>query len=230
MDIDPSKKTILVVDDEIKILEVVKSYLENSGYNVLTAKTGKEAISVFNRSNISLILLDLMLPDFSGEELCKGIRKKFDIPIIIVSAKIDEKSIIYGLNIGADDYIKKPFSPKELLARVSAILRRSEGFFDNHFLRYDNLSVDIKNRKVFVSEKPIVLTPNEYKILLLLMSRPQKVFTRDEIILNVKDDSYDGFDRAIDSHIKNIRHKIKDDPKSPKYITTVYGVGYRFGN
>ena len=229
MVIESNRRNILVVDDEEKILEIIKSYLEKNGYNVLTAKTGKEAISIFNTYNIALILLDLMLPDYSGEEICKGIRKKSNIPIIMVSAKIDEKSIIYGLNIGADDYIKKPFSPRELFARVSAILRRSEGFIDTNFLNYGNLSIDIENRKVFLNKKMVVLTPDEYKILVLLMSRPQKIFTREEIIANIKD-YYEGFDRVIDSHIKNIRQKIENNPKSPKYIVTVYGIGYRFGN
>jgi len=230
MEIESNKKNILVIDDEIKILEIIKSYLGSSGFNVLTAKNGKEAISILNNNNISLILLDLMLPDYSGEELCEGIRKKFDIPIIMVSAKVDEKSIIYGLNIGADDYIKKPFSPKELLARVDALLRRSEKLFVNHLLKYDDLSIDRENRRVFLNEKLIVLTPHEYKILELLMSSPQKIFTRDEIILNIKTEDYDGFDRSVDSHIKNIRQKIEENPKSPKYIVTVYGIGYRFGN
>jgi DNA-binding response OmpR family regulator len=220
---------VLVVDDEEKILDIVASYLERSGYRALRARTGREGMTLFRQHPVSLILLDLMLPDFSGEELCRKVRAGADIPIIMMTAKVDEESIIHGLNIGADDYVTKPFSPRQLMARVQAALRRSGGApVKNHVLTAGDLLVDTGNRRVSRGDAEVVLTPHEFKILSLLMSRPQKIFTRDEIIAGIKSDDYDGFDRAIDSHIKNLRQKIGDDSKSPRYIHTVYGMGYRF--
>ncbi|AEF86533.1 two component transcriptional regulator, winged helix family [Treponema primitia ZAS-2] len=235
--------TVLVVDDEAKILDIVKSYLEKSGYRALTAGTGKEALAALRSNKVSLLLLDLMLPDFSGEELCRKVRSESDMPIIMMTAKVDEESIIRGLRIGADDYVTKPFSPRQLMARVAAALRRADGPSSGtgpgegrnlqrsfpRILSWEALSADTGNRRVTKNGATLPLTPNEYKILILLMSRPQKIFTRDEIIDSIKGDDYDGFDRAIDSHIKNLRQKIEDDPRSPRYILTVYGMGYRFG-
>lgn len=223
--------TILVVDDEPKILDIVKSYLGRSGYRALTAGTGKEALAALENNTVSLMLLDLMLPDLPGEELCRRVRSESDMPIIMMTARVDEESIIHGLSIGADDYVTKPFSPRQLMARVEAVLRRaSSGTVSGAAtLSWEALSADTGNRRVTKNGAPLTLTPNEYKILVLLMSRPQKIFTRDEIIDRIKGDDYDGFDRAIDSHIKNLRQKIEDDPKSPRYILTVYGMGYRFG-
>jgi DNA-binding response OmpR family regulator len=218
---------VLVVDDEVKILDIVRSYLEKSGYRALCAGTGTEAMSLWQRNQVSLVLLDLMLPDFSGEVLCRKLRALSDVPIIMITAKVDEESIIRGLNIGADDYVTKPFSPRQLMARIASALRRS-GPRDLKTLSAGDLLVDTENRRVTRKGEEIALTPNEYRILSLLMARPQKIFTRDEIIAGVKDDDYDGFDRAIDSHIKNLRQKIGDDSRAPKYILTVYGMGYRF--
>jgi DNA-binding response OmpR family regulator len=231
-----AKPAVLVVDDESKILDVVKSYLERSGYLALTAQTGREALAVLERERVSLLLLDLMLPDIPGEEICRRIREESEhpeLPIIMMTAKIEERDIIRGLNLGADDYVAKPFSPRELMARVAASLRRAgvsgSAMPEKAVLMSDSLRVDTENRRVSMDGADLPLTPNEYRILVLLMSRPQKIFTRDEIIENIKDNDYDGFDRTIDSHVKNLRQKIRDDPKSPKYIVTVYGMGYRFG-
>jgi DNA-binding response OmpR family regulator len=222
--------TVLVVDDEPKILDIVKSYLEKNGYRALTAKTGKEALAALGSNPVALLLLDLMLPDLSGEEICRRVRSESDMPIIMMTAKVDEESIIHGLNIGADDYVTKPFSPRQLMARVAAALRRTgDGSVSGRVLSWEALSVDTENRRVTKNGTPVTLTPNEYKILALLMSRPHKIFTRDEIIDNIKNDDYDGFDRAIDSHIKNLRQKIEDDTRNPRYVLTVYGMGYRFG-
>jgi DNA-binding response OmpR family regulator len=222
--------TILVVDDEPKILDIVKSYLEKSGHRAITAKNGKEALAALENNSVALMLLDLMLPDLSGEELCRRVRAESDIPIIMMTAKVDEASIINGLNIGADDYVTKPFSPRQLMARVAAALRRSAGGpVEGRVFFWDALSVDTGNRRVSKNGITLALTPNEYKILALLMSKPHKIFTRDEIINNIKNDEYDGFDRVIDSHIKNLRQKIEDDTGHPRYILTVYGMGYRFG-
>jgi DNA-binding response OmpR family regulator len=222
--------TILVVDDEPKILDIVKSYLEKGGYRALTARNGKEALTALRSNTVALMLLDLMLPDLSGEELCRRVRSESDIPIIMMTAKVDEASIVHGLSIGADDYVIKPFSPRQLMARVAAVLRRSGGGpVEGRIISCDGLTVDTGNRRVSKNGIPITLTPNEYKILALLISRSHKIFSRDEIINNIKDDEYDGFDRAIDSHIKNLRQKIEDDTRNPRYILTVYGMGYRFG-
>jgi DNA-binding response OmpR family regulator len=239
------KQTVLVVDDEEKILSLVKSYLEISGYTALCAKNGREGMAFFernldsrnldsrnldSRNPVSLILLDLMLPDFSGEEFCRKIREVSKIPIIMITAKIEEADIIHGLKIGADDYVTKPFSPRQLMARVEAALRRTANNENpRQFLQYNDLIVDTERRSVQCNGKVITLTRDEYNILILLMSRQAKIFTRDEILEAVKGDDYDAFDRTIDAHIKKLRAKIGDDSKSPKYITTVYGMGYRIG-
>jgi DNA-binding response OmpR family regulator len=224
------KRTVLVVDDEEKILKLVKSYLEINGYTALCAKNGREGMEFFEKNPVSLILLDLMLPDFSGEEFCRKIREISKIPIIMITAKIEEADIIHGLKIGADDYVTKPFSPRQLMARVETALRRTANNENPHqFLQYNDLIVDTEQRSVKCNKKIIILTRDEYNILTLLLSRQAKIFTREEILEAVKGDDYDAFDRTIDAHIKKLRAKIGDDSKSPKYITTVYGMGYRIG-
>ena len=227
--------SILAVDDEKPILEVIKAYLEKEGHTVLTAENGKDAMRLFSQHNISLILLDLMLPDFSGEDICRAIRAQSDVPIIMVTARIEEDHIIKGLSLGADDYITKPFRPRQLVARVVAVLRRydvSERLKTEEkgkVYTFGALTVDTENRQVMKGKTVLKLTPNEYKILILLISRPEKIFTRDEIIFAVKSDDFDGFDRNIDTHIAKLRQKIEDDTRNPAFIVTVYGVGYRFG-
>jgi DNA-binding response OmpR family regulator len=238
------KLLVLVVDDEAKILEVVKSYLERYGYEALTARNGIEALGLLHKHvalgrPVSLVLLDLMLPDLDGEDLCKRVRAESDVPIIMMTAKVEERDIVHGLNLGADDYVTKPFSPRELMARVASVLRRSasgsgvgvpgRGAAAGGILSSGALEVDTGNRRVVLAGKALGLTSNEYRILVLLMSRPHKIFTRDEIIENIKDDAFDGLDRAVDTHVKNLRRKLGDDPRSPAYIVTVYGMGYRFG-
>jgi DNA-binding response OmpR family regulator len=225
-----AQPTVLVVDDEVKILEVVKSYLQRDGYRALTAENGRNALVLLEENEVSLLLLDLMLPDLSGEEICKRVRSYSDMPIIMMTAKVEEENIIHGLNLGADDYVTKPFSPRQLMARVAAVLRRSAPESENsgQVFNYGNLTVDTENRRVSKNNVSITLTANEYKILSLLASRPQKIFTRDEMLSALSADG-DSFDRTIDVHVKNLRQKIEDDPKTPQYIITVYGMGYRFG-
>jgi DNA-binding response OmpR family regulator len=222
------KKSVLVVDDEPKICEVVKSYLENSGYEVFVAFTGNEALAQFEEKNPSLIILDLMLPDMSGEQICAVIRKKSNIPIMMLTAKVQEENIVNGLNIGADDYVTKPFSPKQLVARVNALLRRTG---DEKISSFNNkeLKVDLETREVLKNGESVSLTPIEFNILKSLIKNPKRVFTRDELINNALNERFDGFDRVIDSHIKNLRKKIEEDHKNPKYILTIYGLGYKFG-
>lgn len=226
-------KKILVVDDEPKIVEVVKSYLENSGYIVIEAYNGKEALDKLDKDALSLIVLDLMLPDISGEEVCKIIRKRSRVPIIMLTARIEEENILKGLDIGADDYVTKPFSPRQLVARVAAVLRRLEDTVVplSGILSYNNgdLQIDTLKYEVKKNNSALNLTPNEYKILITLVKYPSKAFTREELICMVLGEDFDGYDRTIDSHIKNLRQKLESDPKNPKYILTVHGVGYRFG-
>lgn len=227
------KNTILVVDDEVKITEVVKSYLENSDYHTACAYDGKQAMSLFEKLSPALVILDLMLPDMSGEDICKAIRKKSRVPIIMLTAKVEDADIINGLGIGADDYLTKPFSPKQLIARVEAVLRRvsseaiplaSEFSFNDGELVIDGLRHEVRK-----NGEQLALTPNEYKILMTMAKYPSKAFTREELIEIALGDDFDGFDRVIDTHIKNIRQKLGDDGRTPRYILTVHGTGYKFG-
>jgi DNA-binding response OmpR family regulator len=226
-------RKILVVDDEIKIVEVVRSYLENSGYKVYEAYNGREALYLFEKTDPSLIVLDLMLPDMTGEEICKAVRKKSAVPIIMLTAKIGEDDILEGLDIGADDYVTKPFSPRQLVARVAAVLRRAEGNNEHKSeilsFDYDELIINTTKYEVKRQNEIINLTPIEYKMLMTLVRYPAKVFTRDELITIVLGDDFNGYDRTVDTHIKNLRQKIESDPKNPRYILTVHGIGYRFG-
>ncbi|MHB1452349.1 MAG: response regulator transcription factor [Saccharofermentanales bacterium] len=227
------KQTILVVDDERKITEVLASYLENSGFMVVCAFSGIEAIRSFESCSPSLILLDLMLPDMSGEDICRTIRKKSSVPVIMLTAKVEEEDILKGLAIGADDYITKPFSPRQVVARVQAVLRRAipvSGSTVNVLsIAGGSLMIDNLQHKVSVYGEDIDLTPNEFKILFTLASYPNKTFTREELIMSALGADFEGFDRAVDSHIKNIRQKIEPEPRTPKFIITIHGIGYRIG-
>jgi DNA-binding response OmpR family regulator len=228
-----NRKKILIVDDEHKIVEVIKSYLEKDGFEVCTAFDGKSAVDIFEKANPSLIILDLMLPDMDGEDVCKVVRKKSRVPIIMLTAKIEEASILNGFSIGSDDYVTKPFSPRQLIARVHALLRRTEedsaplssiSAFNNNYLIIDTMKHEVKKNGEIVN-----LTHSEYKILVTMLKYPQKAFTREELVCRALGDDYDGFDRVIDTHVKNLRQKIEINPKSPQYILTVHGVGYKFG-
>jgi DNA-binding response OmpR family regulator len=223
------KQTVLVVDDEEKIRALLKSYLEINGYAALCARDGGEAMALFERHAVSLILLDLMLPGVSGEEFCRRVREVSGVPIIMITAKTSEADIIRGLKMGADDYVTKPFSPRELMARVEAALRRTAPLGGARILRFRDLVIDTEQRSVTRYGNAVVLTRDADRILALLLSRQAKIFTREEIMDAVKGDDYDAFDRIVDAHIKKIRAKIGDDSKAPAYITTVYGMGYRIG-
>lgn len=221
---------ILLVEDEEKISKIITSYLEKNEYQVIKAFDGLEALEKFD-SSIDLIILDRMLPKLSGEDFLKEVRKISDLPVIMVTAKVSEEDKIEGFRLGVDDYVTKPFSPMELIERVKAILRRS-GISSNNIKSYDQgrLKVNFDLRQVFVNEKLIDLTLNEFDILKVIISNPNKIFTREEIITLVYGLDYDSFNRAIDTHVKNIRRKIEENPKNPNYIKTVYGVGYRAGD
>lgn len=225
---------ILIVEDEQNILNVIRAYLEKENYTIFEAMDGEIALEIFNKEDIHLLILDLMLPKISGEEVCTRIRSISDVPIIMLTAKVDEDSRIDGLSIGADDYVLKPFSPRELVSRVKALLRRSykigglQAFEGKMILDKGNLAIDTTKMLVIKNGKNIELTVNEFKVLEVLVSNPGQVFTREQLIQNAFGYEYDGFDRTIDTHIKNIRQKLEDNPKAPAYILTVYGMGYKF--
>lgn len=226
-------KNILVVDDEIKIREVIESLLYSKGYHVFTAGNGADALAIFDKENIALIVLDLMLPDISGEEICRIIRKQSRVPIIMLTAKVEEKDMLQGLQIGADDYITKPFSLLELNARIEVVLRRSSDdlvpLFQKNSYCDGDLIVDFNQNTIKKKQEPVKLTQSEMKILAALIKYPGKVFTRDELIEIALGEDFIGYDRAIDSHVKNLRQKIEDDPKQPVYVQTIHGKGYKFG-
>lgn len=223
---------ILLVEDEKNIRDVIKAYLDKEGYNVTTAADGENALDLFNTLDIHLIILDLMIPKISGEEVCKRIRTTSDVPIIMLTAKADEENKIEGLNIGADDYVTKPFSPRELVSRVKALLRRSYKVAkpQTEILSFNNndLLIDKEKMEVMKGNINISLTTIEFKILLALASNNSIVLSREQLIDIAFGHDYEGYDRTIDTHIKNLRQKIEDDPKNPKYITTIYGAGYKF--
>jgi DNA-binding response OmpR family regulator len=227
------RKKVLVVDDEVKISEVIQSFLESKDYTVFTAENGAQAFSIFEREAISFVILDHMLPDISGEEICVRLRKRSRVPILMLTAKVEEEDLLKGLEIGADDYLTKPFRLKELHARMEAILRRSSDDLTPLFRRMSfhdgDLEVDFGSRSVKKRGNEVNLTPNEFKILAALVKYPSKVFTRDELISTALGDDFEGYDRSVDSHIKNLRQKIENDSKSPEYILTIHGVGYKFG-
>ncbi|OGP90391.1 MAG: DNA-binding response regulator [Deltaproteobacteria bacterium RBG_16_48_10] len=226
-------KKVLVVDDEPKITQVVSAYLEKEGYQVFTASSGKEALELNERKVPDLIILDLRLPDLPGEEVCKRVRQRRDTPILMLTAKAGEEDKVQGLAIGADDYLTKPFSPRELVARVRAILRRAKAEKEpqRDIISFDKgkLRLDVPKLEVFLNGGALALTPNEFKLLLALARYPGRVYTRSELINKVQGYEYEGYDRTIDAHIKNLRQKIEKDPKNPEYILTVFGVGYKFG-
>lgn len=225
------KHKVLVVDDEDKIIEVLEAYLKQEDYEVLTAQSGSEALDIFKHTKPSAIILDLMLPDISGEKVCQEIRKVSDVPIIMLTAKTHENSILKGFDYGADDYVTKPFSAKQLIARLKALLKRAfpedESDICNYYYDDGNLVVKYSNNEIDVNNNKLYLTPIEYKILTTLIKHKTKIFTREELISLIYNDKYDGFDRTIDAHIKNLRQKI--DNNGVKYIVTVYGIGYKFG-
>lgn len=223
---------ILIVEDEKKISEVVKSFLEKEGYAVLQSYDGVEALEIFNREEVHLVILDLMIPKVSGEEVCSEIRSHSDVPIIMVTAKAEEEERIAGLSIGADDYVVKPFSVKELVQRVKALLRRSYSESpraDRYSFNEGDLEVDLVSGRVRKNGVDVGLTGSELKVLKTFLSNLGAILTRDQLIEKSFGYDYDGNDRTIDAHIKNIRHKIEGNPKDPEYIMTVYGIGYRFG-
>jgi len=218
---------ILVVEDEEKIADIVRVYLEKEGFAVSVADTGQKAISML-KEGFALVILDLMLPDISGEDICVTIRNDSDMPIIMLTAKSEEEDRIRGLGMGADDYIVKPFSPREVVARVKALLRRTGGTGKTMSFNSRDLVINYSSFEVRKGGALVVVTPTEFKILQRLAERPDQVFSRLQLVNIILGYDYEGYDRTIDAHIKNIRHKINDNSRDPLYIKTVYGLGYRF--
>jgi len=223
--------TVLVVEDNPNTLDLVRLYLERDGHRVLTARDGLTALRLFHQEAPDLIVLDLMLPGLDGMEVCRRVREESEVPIIMLTARAEEEERLAGLELGADDYVTKPFSPRELSARVRAVLRRvqREPLPREPVLQRGDLVVDLRKRAVFLAGRRVHLTPTEFRILALLAREPGRAFTRDEILDRAFGDHFEGFDRTVDAHISNLRRKLGDDPRSPRYIQTVYGVGYRFG-
>jgi len=224
---------ILLVDDEKKITTVLKAYLQQEGFQVSTAVNGLIALTMFKENPFDLLILDLMLPGLSGTEICREIRKISSVPIIMLTAKVEEEDRIQGLSIGADDYITKPFSPREVVARVRAVLRRTSNETAPlaDVISYDNgLTIDNIQHEIRLHDQEVSLTPTEFKILGALAKNPGRVYSRGQLVEIVQGHDFDGDDRVIDAHIKKIRQKIEATPSEPQLIMTVYGIGYKFNS
>ena len=221
--------TILLVDDEPKIVQLGRDYLERAGFSVASAANGEAALTAFRSRPPDLIVLDLGLPGPDGLEVTRQIRRASDVPIIMLTARGEESDKLVGLELGADDYMVKPFSPRELVARVRAVLRRAEGRAGPaaDVLRVMDLTLDLPRQRLTVGDRPIELTATEFQLLAALARQPGRIFTRSQLLDAVHGVAFESYERAIDTHIKNLRRKIEPDPHQPRYIQTVYGVGYR---
>ncbi|RKQ28438.1 response regulator [Oceanobacillus halophilus] len=224
---------ILIVDDEPMILEVLEAYFDKEGWDIYFASNGIEALKKSREVNPDIMLLDLMLPDISGEEVCRLIRKDSDIPIIMLTAKSTEDDVINGIVIGADDYVKKPFSPREVVIRAKALLRRIKKNVDENPMTFNNKELVINpiKKEILMGGKSLSLTPNEYKLLYIMACHPGRVYSRTDLLEKIQEDGayFEGYERSIDTHIKNIRKKLEVDSRNPNYILTVFGMGYKFG-
>ncbi len=218
---------ILVVDDEQEIAGIVKAYLEREGYQVVLTGDGKSALALVRSQSPDLLVLDLMLPEISGWDVCRAIRKESNLPIIMLTARDEVADRIVGLELGADDYVTKPFDPKELVSRVKAVLRRSQAP-PKARLRVGDLTIDTEKRRLYRGDTVVNgLTPSEFELVHVLAENPGRVFTRMQLLDRLQGDAYEGYERTIDSHIKNLRRKIEVDAEHPRYIITVHGVGYK---
>jgi len=219
---------ILIVDDEPQISAVLSAYLTNSGYRTAIAQDGKSALELYEAKKPALILLDLNLPGRDGLEVCQTIRQDSDVPIIMLTARSEETDKLVGLELGADDYIVKPFSPREVVARVKTVLRRSGGGSESQVIKSDRLEIDPGQHTVLRDGQPIELTPTEFDLLVILAQNPRRVFSRLQLLEKTQGTTYEGYERTIDAHIKNLRLKLEPDPRNPTLIHTVFGVGYKY--
>lgn len=222
-------KTILIIEDEPELVKVIQTYLEKSGYKVITAYRGDTGLAVYENNHPDLVLLDLNLPGMDGLDVAKEIRRKQDTPIIIVTARVEETDRLIGLELGADDYISKPFSPREVVARVKAVLRRScQSEKPPKIIRSSGLYIDLESHIVRLGDNKIDLTPTEFNILAIMTAHPGRVYSRLQLLEAAQGTAYEGYERTVDAHIKNLRGKIERNSREPELIETVFGVGYRF--
>lgn len=222
-------KQILVVDDEPRIVEICRDYLERAGFKVLTAGNGSDALTIARTKQPDLVVLDLGLPKMDGLDVTRALRKYSNVPIIMLTARVEESDKLIGLELGADDYLTKPFSPKELVARVRAVFRRTDaGPGHGDVIRASNVTVDVPRMQARIDGRSIALTSTEFELLATMMRQPGRVFTRGQLLDAIRGEQVESFERAIDAHIKNLRRKLEPDPREPRYVLTVYGVGYKF--
>lgn len=222
-------KKILIIEDEKKLVTILKGYLEQAGYAVVAATDGQQGLTVFRHEKPALVLLDLNLPGIDGLDVCRALRKESNVPVIMVTARVEETDRLIGLELGADDYILKPFSPREVVARVRAVLRRAEGeTMRSQSLSAGDLAVDLAKHAARLKGRALDLTPTEFTLLVVLMQNPGRALTRLQLLDQAQGEAFDGYERTIDAHIKNLRQKLERDPKDPRYILTVFGVGYKF--
>ena len=223
-------ETILVVDDEPKIVKTVRAYLENAGFRVAAAADGQAALTAFRHEKPALVVLDLGLPGLDGLDVARSLRKESNVPLIMLTARVDEADRLIGLELGADDYVLKPFSPRELVARVRAVLRRTGGEHEQAPppITAGDVVIDAERRQVTVAGRVVELTPTEFDLLSILARHPGRVFTRLELLDRVQGYAFDGYERTVDAHVKNLRQKIEADARQPRYLITVFGVGYKF--
>ena len=223
------QELILLVDDEPKVVRLARDYLEKNGFRVITAGDGISALAMSRREKPDLVILDLLLPGMDGREVCRELRRDSDVPIIMITALAEESDQIVGLELGAEDYVSKPFSPRALVARVRATIRRSQGQLKSPaILRRGELEVNLEQYNISLSGKMLHLTPNEFKLLAILARHPGQTLTREQLMDELHGIALAGIDRSVDSHIKNLRRKLEFNPDGPKFIETVYGIGYRF--
>lgn len=222
-------KKILVVDDEPQIVKVLQAYLEKDGFQVLTAFDGLAALKTIEREKFDFIILDLNLPGMDGLDVCREVRRDSNVPILMLTARVEEVDKLIGLELGADDYVVKPFSPREVVARIRTIMRRTNpANMKGEIIRAGNLVIDLEQHTVQLEDKQIDLTPTEFEILVTLARNPRRVFSRLQIMEQAQGDAFEGYERTIDAHIKNLRLKLEPNPKQPVYIQTVFGLGYKF--
>ncbi len=225
-------RTVLVVDDNAKIVEVLSAYLKTEGFEVRTAADGPSAIDSVSVQRPDIALLDIMLPGVDGIELTRRFQRDYDLPVILVTAKTEEIDRLIGLEIGADDYVSKPFSPREVVARVKAVLRRVDGAHSADapaVIEVGDMRIDNERREVTIAGEPVELTRTEFELLSTMASHPGRVYGRLQLLEAVSGDAFEGYERTIDAHVKNLRKKIGDDPRNPRYVRTVFGVGYKVG-
>jgi two-component system, OmpR family, alkaline phosphatase synthesis response regulator PhoP len=229
MDMEMTAKRILVVDDELQIVKVLRAYLEKAGFQVVTAGDGNTALTAFRQSRPDFVILDLNLPGIDGLDVCRTLRRNSNVPIMMLTARVEEADRLIGLELGADDYVVKPFSPREVVARVRTIFRRTTAEpAKSEIMRAGSLTIDLGGHSVTRENHPIDLTPTEFSILVTLANQPKRVLSRMQIMEQAMGESFEGYERTIDAHVKNLRNKLEPDPKKPSFIHTVFGVGYKF--